>query len=101
MHLRDFIVGTYSACGPFTKSKERIHKFMETSETSDARYIYKNELDKACFQHDMAYNFKYLKRITYSDKVLKDKALKKVSDPKYNGYERGLARMVFKFFDKK
>ena len=49
----------------------------------------------------MAYNFKYLKRITYSDKVLKDKALKKVSDPKYNGYERGLARMVFKFFDKK
>ena len=37
------------ACGPFTKNKERIQKFKDTS------YIYKNELDKACFQHDMAY----------------------------------------------
>ena len=42
---------TYSACGPFTKNKERIQKFKETGDTS---YIYKNELDKACFQHDMA-----------------------------------------------
>ena len=43
---------TYSACGPFTKSKERIQKFMETGNTN---YIYKNDLDKACFQHDMVY----------------------------------------------
>ena len=43
---------TYSAFGPFTKNKERIQKFKETGDTS---YIYKNELDKACFQHDMAY----------------------------------------------
>ena len=43
---------TYSACEPFTKNKERIQKFKETGDTS---YIYKNELDKACFQHDMAY----------------------------------------------
>ena len=51
---------TYSACGPFTKSKKRIQKF---SQTRDSRYIWKNELDKACFQHDMAYgNFKDLKR---------------------------------------
>ena len=42
---------TYSACGPFTKNKKRIQKFKETG---DSRYIYKNELDKACFQHDMA-----------------------------------------------
>ena len=42
---------TYSACGPFTKNKERIQKFKETGDTS---YIYKIELDKACFQHDMA-----------------------------------------------
>ena len=42
----------YSARGPFTKNKERIQKFKETGDTS---YIYKNELDKACFQHDMAY----------------------------------------------
>ena len=63
---------SYSACGPFTKDKERIQKFKETGDTS---YIYKNELDKACFQHDMAYgDFKDLKRRTFSDKVLRDKA---------------------------
>ena len=63
---------TYSACGPFTKNKERIQKFKETGDTS---YIYKNELDKACFQHDIAYGgFKDLKKRTFSDKVLRDKA---------------------------
>ena len=63
---------TYSACGPFTKNEERIQKFKETGDTS---YIYKNELDKACFQHDMAYgDFKDLKRRTASDKILRDKA---------------------------
>ena len=51
---------TYSTCGPFTKNKERIQKFKETGDTS---YICKNELDKACFQHDIAYgDFKDLKR---------------------------------------
>ena len=43
---------TYSTCGPFTKNKERIEKFMQTGNTD---FIYKNELDKACLQHDMAY----------------------------------------------
>ena len=63
---------TYSACGPFTKNKERIQKFKETGDTS---YIYKNELDKACFQHDMAYGgFKNFKKITFSDKILRDRA---------------------------
>ena len=62
---------TFSACGPFTENKEIIQKFKETGDTS---YIYKNELDKACFQHDMAYgDFKDLKRRTASDKDLKDK----------------------------
>ena len=42
---------TYSACGPFTKNKERIHNFKETGDT---KYIYRNEFDKVCFQHDMA-----------------------------------------------
>ena len=51
MHLRQAGF-TYSACGPFTKNKQRIQKFMPTG---DKKYIYKNELDKACFQHDMAY----------------------------------------------
>ena len=64
---------TYSACGPFTRNKQRIQKLMQTGYTD---YIYKDELDKACFQHDMPYgNFKDLKRRTQSDKVLKDKAL--------------------------
>ena len=90
---------TYSACGPFTKNKERIEKFMQTGNTD---FIYKNELDKACFQHDMAYGkSKDLVKRTQSDKVLKDKAFKIASDPKYDGYQRGLASMVYKFFDKK
>ena len=42
---------TYSACGPFTRNKKRIPKFMQTWDTN---YIYKNQLDKTCFQHDMA-----------------------------------------------
>ena len=65
---------TYSACVPFTKNKERIEKFMQTGNTN---FIYRNELDKACFQHDMAYgNSKDLIKRTQSDKVLKDKAFK-------------------------
>ena len=65
---------TYSACRPFTKNKERINKFKETG---DANYIYKNELNKACFQHDIAKN------------------------PKYDEYQRGGASMVHTFLDKK
>ena len=98
MHLRqpEF---TYSACGPFTKNKERIQTFKETGDTS---YIYKNELDKACFQHDMAYgDFKDLPKRTAADKVLRDKAFKTANDQKYDGYQRRLASMVYKFFDKK
>ena len=64
--------------------------------------FYKNELDKACFQHDMAYgDFKDLKRRTQSDKVLKDKAFAIANNPKYDGYQRGLASVIYKFFDKK
>ena len=97
MHLKQPSF-TYSACGPFTKNKERIKKFMQTENTN---FIYKNELDKACFQHDMAYGkSKDLVKRTQSDKVLKDKAFKIVSDPKYGGYQRGLASMVYKFLIK-
>ena len=89
----------YSVCGPFTKNKERIEKFKETGDTN---YIYKNELDKACFQNDMMYrNFKDLKRRTFYDKVLKDKSFTIAKNSKYDGYQRGLASMVYKFFDKK
>ena len=90
---------TYSPCGPFTKNKERIQKFKETG---DLRYIYRNELDKACFQHDMAYgDFKDLTKRTAADKVLRNKAFNIAEDPKHDGYQQGLASMVYKFFDKK
>ena len=90
---------TYSACGPFTKNKERIEKFIQTGNTD---FIYKNELDKACFQDDMAYGkSKDLIKRTQSDRVLKDKAFETANNPNYNGYQRGLASMVYKFFDKK
>ena len=83
---------TYSACGPFTKNKERIQKFKKTGDTD---YIYKNELDKACFQHDMVYgDFKDLARRIASDKVLRDKAFDIAKNPKYDGYQRGSASMV-------
>ena len=90
---------TCSACGLFTKNKERIQTFKETGDTS---YIYKNELDRACFQHDVAYgDFKGLAKRTAADKVLRDKAFKIASDQKYDGYQTGLASMVYKFLDKK
>ena len=98
MHLKEPGF-TYSACEPFTENKERIQQFKETGDIS---YIYKNELDKACFQHDMAYgDFKDIARRTASDKVLRDKAFNIAKNPKYDGYQRGLASMVYNFLDKK
>ena len=85
----------YRACGPFTKNKERIEKFVQTGNTE---FIYRNELDKACFQHDMASGkSKNLVKTTQSDKVLKDKAFIIANNPNYDGYQRGLASMVYKF----
>ena len=98
MHLRQpqFV---YSAYGPFTRHKERIKKFKQTGDT---RYIYRNDLNKASFQHDSAYaDNKDLINRTKADKILKDKAYNIASNPEYDGYQRGLASMVYKFFDKK
>ena len=87
---------TYSARGPFTKNKEQIQKLKKTGDTN---FIYKNELDKACFQHDMTYeDFKDIKRRTASDKILRDKAFNIAKNP---GYQRGLASIVYKCFDKR
>ena len=87
---------THSACGPFTKNKERIRKFKETG---DSRYIYQNEWDKACFQYDTGYgDFKDLNRRTAADKPLLDKAVNITKNSKYNGYQRGLTLMVDKIF---
>ena len=75
---------THSSCGPLTKNKKRIKKFKETR---DSRYIYQNELDKACFQHDMVYDgFKDLNRRTAANKLLRDKAFNISKNPKYDGY---------------
>ena len=87
---------TFSACGPFTKNKERIDKFKETGDTSS---FYKNELDKTCFQHYG--DFKDLERKTGSNEVLRDKAFNIAKNPKYDGHQRQLSSMVYKFFDKK
>ena len=98
MHLRQpqFV---YSACGPFARHKERIKEFKRTGDT---RYIYRNELDKACFQHDSAYaDHKDLINRTKSDKVLRDKAYDIACNREYDGYQRDLVSMVYKFFDKK
>ena len=94
MHLKQPAF-TYSACGPFTKNKERntnINKF----------FFYRNKLDQACFQRDMAYGkCKDLIKRAHSDNVLKDKAFKITNNPNYDGYQRRLVSMIYKFFDKK
>ena len=89
----------YSACVAFTKNKKRVRKFKETGDT---KCIYRTELDKVCFQHDMAYgDFKDLGKGTASAKFLRDKAFNIAKNPKYDGCQRGLASIAYKFFDKK
>ena len=87
---------TYSACGPLTKNKKRIQKYKETGYTN---YIYKNELDKVCFQREMVYgDFEDLQRRAASDKVLRDKAFTITKNPKYDRHQIGLASMAYKIF---
>ena len=98
MHLRQPRL-VYSACGSFTRHKEKIKKFKQTGDT---RYSYRNELDKVCFQHDSAYaDHKDLINRTEAGKVLRDKADDIAINQEYDEYQRGLASMVYKFFDKK
>ena len=94
MHVRQTGF-TYSPCGPFMKIKERIQKFKETG---DSRYIYQNELDKACFQNDMTYgNVKDLTRRTASEKILCDKAFNIAKNPKYDRYQKVLLQWFITF----
>ena len=98
MHLKQ-LGFTYSAIGSFTKNTERIRKLKETG---DPRYIYRNELEKACFQHDADYgDFKDLAKRAASDKFLRDKAFNIAKHSKYDGYQRGLASMFIIFLIKK
>ena len=79
------------------KKKERIEK-LQTDKTD---FIYRNELDKAWFQYDIAYSkSKDLAKRTESDKFFRDKASEIASDPKYDGYQQRLASMVYKIFEK-
>ena len=76
-----------------------MEKFVQTGKIN---FIYKNELDKACFQHDMGYGkSKDLMKKTQSDNVLREKAFKIANNLNYYGCQRGLASMVYKFLDKK
>ena len=85
MHLRQPQF-TYSACRPFTKHKQRIQKLKKTGDTN---YIYKNELDKACFAYDAEYSdSKGLTKRTVADKILRNKAFNIAKDSKHDGYQR-------------
>ena len=87
MHLRQprFV---YSACGPFTRHKERIKEFKRTGDT---HLLYRNKLDKACFKHDAAYaKYKDVENRLISDQKLRNSAYGIASNPIYDGYQRGL-----------
>ena len=89
---------TYSACGPFTKHRERIQKFRETG---NLKHLYRNELDKACFAHDAAYSdSKDLAKTTISGKILKDRAREIARNCIYDGYQAAFASIVYSFLTK-
>ena len=98
MHLRQPQL-VYNVCEPFTRHKERIREFKYTA---DMRLLDRNELDKACFKHDAAYaKYKDVENRLISDQKLRNRAYDIASNPKYDGYQRGLASMVYEFFDSK
>ena len=81
------------------KKQRKNPKFKEIE---DWQYIYENKLDKAYFQHDMAYwDSKDLTRRTTFDKILHDKAFNIPKNSEFDGYQHGLASVVYIFFDKK
>ena len=89
----------YSACGPFTRHKERIKEFKRTG---NINLLYKNALDKACFKHDVAYaKYKDVENRLIADDKLKNSAYDIASNSEYDGYQRGLASMRYKFFNSK
>ena len=83
---------TGSTCREFEKHRESFNKFKEPD---DLKYIHKNKLDKACLDCDDASAIgKYLAKLTVSDKVMKDKAYEIALNPKYDGYQKGLAGIM-------
>ena len=90
---------TCHASVPFTGNKERIQKFKKTG---DLIYVYQNDLDGHCFQHDMVYrDFKDVPRRAASDKVLRDKGFNIAEYLKHYGNQGGIPSMVYKLFGKK
>ena len=64
--------------------------------------MYRSEMDKACFAHDVAYfDSKDLAKRIVSDKILKERAFEIARNSNYDGYQTALASMVYTFFDKK
>ena len=89
---------TYSASGPFIKQWGGIQKFRETC---NLKHLYRNELDEVCFYPEAAYSdIKNLAKRTISDNILKDRGYEIVRNHKYDGYQRALASMIYKFLDK-
>ena len=97
MHLKQ-LGFTYSACRPFTRNKWRIQKFKETEDT---KYIYGNELDKACFNMIWLMEILKFSKRAASHKILGDKVFDIAKNPKYDGCQRGLASMVYNVFNGK
>ena len=97
MHFKT--VRIYIQCLWTVYKKQRRNKKFE--QTGDSRHISSTELHKACLQHGMVYgDFKDLTRRLASDKILRDKAFNIAKNLKYDGYQRVLVSMVYKFFDK-
>ena len=90
---------TYVACGLFSKHHKRVPKFRETG---NLKHLYRNELDKTFCAYNAGYSdSKDLAKRTISDKILKDRAFEIARNRNYDGYQRALANMVYKLFDKK
>ena len=84
------------------KTKKRLRSSGKLETRLNWKFIYKNNLDKACFQHDMFYGkYKDLTKKTQSGNVLREKLFEIASNPRFDGYQRGLTSMVYRFFDKK
>jgi hypothetical protein len=99
MHAWSPEVGKYAACGPGSKTQERLDQYIKTGDTN---HIFKNELDKACLYHDVAYGSnKDVPSRHIADKELMDRAIAIASDKTKNGYERALSSLLYKFFEKK
>ena len=97
LHLKQ-LGFTYSASGPFTKHHERIQKF---GETGNLKHLYRSELDKACSAYDAAYSdSKDLAKGTIPDNMLKERAYEIARNCGYDGNQRALVSMVYRFFDK-